>query len=61
MQQLMSDPFFAEIDWALLEKKQLKSPQILSKDSSKSPDKKPAAADDQEMLFEKDENDTKRV
>ena len=31
LDQLMSDPFFAEIDWEALEKKKLQPPSILNK------------------------------
>lgn len=33
MKEIRKDPFFAEIDWQKLEKKEIEPPQILSKDN----------------------------
>lgn len=42
--QLMKDPFFAEIDWDKLERKELEPPQILKKEDSE--------GDESDMTFD---------
>ena len=53
--QLMKDPFFADIDWDLLEAKLIKPPQILCKSDPKKQDlEKSKKRKEEEMLFESD-------
>lgn len=49
----MKDPFFADIDWDALARKELEPPQQLSKNHEIPSSKK--QTDDELMLFEKDE------
>lgn len=44
MFQLMKDPFFADIDWDKLERKELDPPQILKKEDSE--------GDESDMTFD---------
>jgi len=50
LRQLKKDPFFADIDWNMLEKKELAPPQILTREASD-----PKEEDEEDMLFEKDD------
>jgi len=43
----MKDPFFSEIDWDLLEKKELQPPQVLKKEDSDD--------DESDMAFDKED------
>ena len=60
--QLMSDPFFSDIDWNALEKKQLDPPQVLIRENSTPDDDKlmqkmkNSRNEDEEILFV-DENE----
>ena len=51
LDELLKDPFFADIDWEKLARKELEPPQILLQDKSSS---KKDKNDNQEMLFESD-------
>lgn len=53
MEAIMKDPFFADIDWDALARKELEPPQQLSKNHEIPSSKK--QTDDELMLFEKDE------
>ena len=62
----MSDSFFSEIDWAKLERKDLDPPQVLMKenatpDDSKARQKASNRDIEDDLLFEKDDDDTRKV
>lgn len=59
LKDIKKDPFFADIDWDKLYRKEISPPMILLKDNLKKDEvdeKMNGSKDELEMLFEKDEN-----
>ena len=55
LNQLMKDPFFADIDWDKLEARELSPPTILCRNSDNTTEKKTTEEEDMQMLFEQPE------